>query len=184
MKRKKMDLLIVGIVMALLVIPICGAAGAVDSSQTVPPGQELRGMEPDRILNGPDGEDDIRVQAAVLTNGGSCILDAKYFLVYDGYYDDLSFEMFYLMANGTDAQVWVQVDLSWPAGDPRPTPVITCDQAAYILSEFENTVIPIENTYFGPADIHDGTYSLLEAWAPARNSGCLLRRSGTRARTR
>ena len=107
MKRKKMDLLIVGIVMALLVIPICGAAGAVDSSQPVPPGQELRGMGPgpDQILNGPDGEDDIRVQAAVLTNGGSCILDAKYFLVYDGYYDDRSFEMFYLMANGTDAQV-------------------------------------------------------------------------------
>lgn len=78
---------------------------------------------------------------------------------YQGYY---FFDVYELKANGTLAEVWVQVDTSWPEGDPRPTPVITTEQAEYILSEFENNIYPTDTSYFGASNLHDGTYSLLE----------------------
>lgn len=80
---------------------------------------------------------------------------------YNGYY---FFDMFELRAVGTVAEIWVQVDLSWPAGDPRSTPVVTDAQVAYLLAEFENNIYPTDTSYFGVPDSHDGTFSLLEAW--------------------
>src|SRR5690606_27500776 len=38
---------------------------------------------------------------------------------------------------GKHGEVWVQNDLAFPAGDPRPTPVITDEQVAYLLQEFD-----------------------------------------------
>ncbi len=41
---------------------------------------------------------------------------------------------------------------------------MTCEQAAYLLSEFDNNMYPTETNFFGMPDTHDGTNSLLEAW--------------------
>lgn len=94
----------------------------------------------------------------------SCVTDSKLFLILDSQLGMYAFDTFSLMADGGSAQIWVQDDLSWPAGDPRATPVVTCDQAAYLLSEVESNVIPVQTASFGPPDSHDGSASLLEAW--------------------
>jgi len=80
---------------------------------------------------------------------------------YNGYY---FFDMFYLVAATGGSELWVQADLSWPPGDSRPTPIVTCEQAAYLLSEFDNNMYPVETGFFGMPDPHDGSSSLLEAW--------------------
>jgi hypothetical protein len=91
-------------------------------------------------------------------------LDTKVFLALDSYYGYYFFAEFNLMAEGDESQIWVQADLSWPEGDPRATPVITCEQAAYMVDQFDNNIYPAEVDFFGPPDFHDGSYSLLEAW--------------------
>jgi len=80
---------------------------------------------------------------------------------YTGYY---YFDMFELRAVGTIAEIWVQVDLSWPEEDPRPYPIITDEQVAYLLEEFETNIYPTDTSYFGAPDIHDGINSLLVEW--------------------
>ena len=71
-----------------------------------------------------------------------CATDTKTFLVLDAYSGFYFFDDFWLMADGDDAQIWVQTDLSWEPGDPRTTPVITCDQASYMVGEFDNNIHP------------------------------------------
>ena len=60
------------------------------------------------------------------------------------------------------AEVWVQVNLAYPAGDPRSTPVITTEQVAYLLDEFETNIYPTEKDYFRAPDAHDGTNAQLD----------------------
>lgn len=103
-------------------------------------------------------------EAAESTPYQECVLDAKIWMSLDsmsGYY---FFDWFYLVAETGGSELWVQVDLSWPEGDPRDTPVVTCEQAAYLLGEFDNNIYPTEASFFGEPDFHDGNYSLLEAW--------------------
>jgi immune inhibitor A len=93
-----------------------------------------------------------------------CITSEKIFMALDDYYGGYFFDVFYLVAEDENAQIWVQANLGWLDGDPRPTPVITCEQADYMLAEFSNNILPTESEYFGPADFLDGSASLLEAW--------------------
>ncbi|MFW9829411.1 MAG: hypothetical protein ACFFEY_17690 [Candidatus Thorarchaeota archaeon] len=87
--------------------------------------------------------------------------DFKYWLIYDYWYGQPYLFPFLLMAQGDIAEVWVQVDLSWPSGDPRTNPIITQDQVDYFLNEFENTIYPNEIDCFGMPDYHDGSDSFL-----------------------
>ena len=90
-----------------------------------------------------------------------CVMDSKMFLALDNYNGFYFFTTFLLVAEGDGAQIWVQEDLTWPAGDPRETPEVTCEQAEYLLGEFENNIYPTEINFFGEPDFHDGTNSLL-----------------------
>ncbi|MDI6695853.1 MAG: immune inhibitor A [Anaerolineales bacterium] len=102
-------------------------------------------------------------QARAIANASpdDCITDTKYFLVLDDYQGRYLIKTFNLMASGSIAQIWVQSDLSWPSGDPRPAPVVTCDQANYMLGEFENNMYPKETSFFGMPDEHDGSLAYL-----------------------
>ena len=60
-------------------------------------------------------------------------------------------------AVGLLAEVWVQDNLAFPAGDPRPTPVITDEQVEYLLSEFENNIYEKTTNAFGIPYDHDGS---------------------------
>ena len=70
------------------------------------------------------------------------------------------FREFTLRAIGDNAEIWVANDLSYPAGDPRPIPVVTDDQVAYLLDEYNNTIYPQMSTYFGFTNDRDGTGGL------------------------
>jgi hypothetical protein len=70
----------------------------------------------------------------------------------EGYTTDL----FELRAIGSIAEVWVQVDMSYPTNDPRDTPVINDTQALEALSEFEDNIYGKICSYFGIPDFHDG----------------------------
>ncbi len=78
---------------------------------------------------------------------------------YLGYY---FLDVFNLTAIGTTCEIWVQVDLSWPAGDPRDYPVITDEQVAYLLAEFDNNIYATDVAYFGTPDFHDGSNAVLD----------------------
>ncbi len=83
--------------------------------------------------------------------------DVVWFLAldsYEGYYFWAEFE---LRAAGDIAEVWVQLNLSYPAEDPRDYPDITDDQVTYLLGEFENNIYEKDTSVFGTPDFHDGS---------------------------
>ncbi|MGD8996827.1 MAG: immune inhibitor A [Anaerolineae bacterium] len=176
MKRKIYAVLgIFALLSGLLVaaLPV-GAAPPPPDYKPMDVGPEIRGWEatPERIEGGftgftPEEIDALEAEAMDAAEGTpyyDCILDAKLWLSLDNYLGYYFFDTFYLVAETGGSELWVQADLSWPAGDPRDTPMVTCEQAAYLLDEFDNNINPVETDFFGPADFHDGTYSLLEAW--------------------
>jgi hypothetical protein len=165
---------IVALLAGLLVAAVPVAAGKPIDYQPVDVGPELREWEatPQRIQGGlaalnPDEVEAMEAEAmaaAASTPYHDCILDAKVWLSLDNYDGFYFFDTFYLVAQTDGSELWVQADLSWPAGDPRDPPMVTCEQAAYLLGEFDNNMNPVETDFFGTPDHHDGTYSLLEAW--------------------
>lgn len=70
------------------------------------------------------------------------------------------FQEFTLRAIGGNAEIWVANDLSYPEGDPRPTPVVTDEQVAYLLEEYNETIYPGMAEYFGITNDRDGTGGL------------------------
>jgi len=66
-----------------------------------------------------------------------------------------------LRALGTTGEIWVQLNLAFPVGDPRAVPTILDSEANYMLAEFESNIYPTDTGYFGNPDFHDGSYSAL-----------------------
>jgi hypothetical protein len=131
-------------------------------------GEDIRNMapSPENIVPPPPGifDEEAAVGAQNAADVSACLLDTKTFLTLDNYNGIYFFTDFQLLAEDDTAQIWVQTDLSWPAGDPRATPEVTCEQAEYLLSEFSGNIYPTEVDFFGAPNFHDGSNSLLEAW--------------------
>jgi hypothetical protein len=137
-------------------------------------GPELRTWEatPERIQGGFTGFtaeelDALEAQAMAAASGTpyfDCILDAKVWLSLDNYDGFYFFDTFYQVATTDGSEMWVQADLTYPEGDPRDDPMVTCEQAAYLLGEFDNNMYPVETSFFGTPDFHGGANSLLVAW--------------------
>jgi hypothetical protein len=89
------------------------------------------------------------------------VSDIAYWLIGDFYYGVYRLRTFQLRAIGNTVEVWVQTDLSWPSGDPRPMPVILDEQVQYILNEFDNKIYPIDTKYFGAPAFLNGSYAAL-----------------------
>ena len=160
---------ILALLVAMLPTAAFASKGGIDY-KPVDVGPELRTWEPtqDRIAAPPainfDEEETAAMEAVSGTPYQDCAIDVKLWLSLDDYYGQYFFDYFYLVAESDGAEVWIQIDLSFPADDPRPTPEITCEQAAYLVSEFDNNIYPTEIDFFGTPDLHDGAYSLLEDW--------------------
>jgi hypothetical protein len=101
-----------------------------------------------------------------------CIIETKIWLQPDIQNWEFRLQEFDLVHESDFSQLWVQRDLSWPVcdpndpscvPDPRETPIVTCEQAAYMAGQFDNIRL-VETDFFGPADFHDGSNSLLEQW--------------------
>ena len=85
--------------------------------------------------------------------------DTLDWLILDDYNGDYFFDTFELKGIGTTAELWVQVDMSYPDG--REVPVITDANVTYMLHEFETDIAGTCEDYFGVPDFHDGTNSQL-----------------------
>ena len=74
------------------------------------------------------------------------------------------FTYFELMYIGTNVEIWVQVNIKFPTGDPRNGPANnpgptrpTTAMCQYLASEFDNNILPEETTFFGAPLAHDGS---------------------------
>ncbi len=165
---KKISLILVLLVILLVASVSVQAAPPLPDLNPIDVGSELRGWKatPDRIQGRATAlaPQALAASAAASTLYDDCLLDTKEWLSLDDYNGQYFFDDFHLIAETAGSELWVQADLSYPAGDPRETPVVTCEQAAYLLSEFDNNMYPIETDFFGTPDLHDGSASLLEAW--------------------
>ncbi len=92
--------------------------------------------------------------------------DIAIWLMADFYRGRYYLTYYQLKAIGNTVEIWVQLYLGWPSGDPRPTPVILDEQVQYILNEFDNKIYPIEIEYFGVPDFHNGSNAMLPVWYP------------------
>lgn len=68
---------------------------------------------------------------------------------------------FTLRAIGEKCEVWVADNLAFPAGDPRPTPIITDEQIAKVVDAFDNNIYETDTSFFGTPDSHTGENALL-----------------------
>jgi len=87
--------------------------------------------------------------------------EVKLFLYLDDYYGYYDFAAFECRAVGIVAEVWVQLDLSYPEGDPREYPNVTDTQVNYLLDEFDYNIYPIDTQYFGTPNSHNGSAATL-----------------------
>ncbi|MHB9288669.1 peptidase M6 [Halobacteriales archaeon Cl-PHB] len=71
------------------------------------------------------------------------------------------FKEFRLVSIGDNVEVWVATDMTWPAGDSRPDPTITEQQAETMAQEFDEEMYPVESDVFGTPDNRTGTDALL-----------------------
>ncbi len=88
--------------------------------------------------------------------------------VYDWYIGAMSGSPWMTLRGvGDFVEVWIQDDLSFPAGDPRnddPTnTMITDEMVEYLMEEFDNTIYAIDTGYFGTPFDRDGTGTIFEA---------------------
>ena len=88
--------------------------------------------------------------------------DVIYWLCLDVYSEVYFVSPYELRAIGTICEIWVQVDLSWPPGDPRSYPTILDEQIEYLLQEFETEIYPTDTTHFGMPYFHDGLNAVLD----------------------
>ncbi|HSL43325.1 MAG TPA: hypothetical protein VK897_07830 [Anaerolineales bacterium] len=173
MKQKLLAVLTILIVVGMLP----GAALAAPQPPDYRPvdaGPRIREMAitPDMIPAVSDKEiaaEQLAADALVTASSTDCITATKWFLILDDYAGTYRWASFTLMGEGTQSQVWVQADLAWPAGDIRTTPVVTCEQVQYLIGQFDGNIYPNEISFFGPPDLHDGTYQVL--FSPSRGVG-------------
>jgi hypothetical protein len=86
-------------------------------------------------------------------NGGT-----KYFLN-----RDLKLKTFTLRSVGENVEIWVADNLAFPAGDPRPDPVITQEQVDKLRNEFDSNIYPKATSFFGMPDQLNGSNATLPA---------------------
>ncbi len=96
-----------------------------------------------------------------LSVGPAVLGDVRYWLILDDYYGTYRVTNFTLRSIGQNCEIWVQNNLAYPAGDPRPTDVITDAQLNYIRGQFDNVIYPKETAFFGTPEVMNGTNAAL-----------------------
>ena len=116
------------------------------------------------------------VSSALPKSSASALGEVKEWLTLDDYNGYYFFDDFELRAIGDHVEVWVQVDMSYPVGDPRNDPLyqdgdmryhypeVTDAQLAYLIDEYDYNIYPKDTAAFGVPDFHNGSDALLSAW--------------------
>jgi immune inhibitor A len=165
MKNKLLAILSVLVIVGMLPGSALAAPKPIDY-KPVDVGPEIRGWELTSERMDLTG-DAAPAGPAAATPLSSCTYGSKLFAILNDYTGQYQFTYFDLVAESGFSQIWVQRNLSWPAGDPRTKPVITCEQAQYLMGEFDNNIYPKEAAFFGTPDAHDGSKALLPSLAPS-----------------
>ncbi|OGN97270.1 MAG: hypothetical protein A2Z77_08615 [Chloroflexi bacterium RBG_13_51_36] len=71
---------------------------------------------------------------------------------------------FTLKAIGGNAEIWLANDLSYPPGDPRPTPVVTDEQIEYMFEEFNDNMYSSDTEHYGFTNDRYGTDGLFASY--------------------
>lgn len=164
MKKTRISLLLL-IALTISAIPLgIFIVNAVAETNATLPDYEPMELGPEfRNTNYPV-KFDMPVQSALRTSAIPDEETIQYWLSLDSVNEYYFFTPFELRAYGDRAEVWVQLDLAFPEGDPRDTPVVTDEQVQYLLAEYEDQIIDTNEGYFGTPDFHDGDQSLLVDW--------------------
>lgn len=87
--------------------------------------------------------------------------EQKIFLVLNDYTGQYQLTYYTLRGVGTYGEVWVQNSLAYPAGDPRPAPVVTDEQVNYLVEQFDTVIYPEESEFFATPDSLTGANAYL-----------------------
>ncbi|MFX0075794.1 MAG: hypothetical protein ACFE96_10155, partial [Candidatus Hermodarchaeota archaeon] len=167
MNRKRISILIL-VTLALTALPLALFIGAEDvfvlpEYEAVTLESGLAGKTDMPIFEGGD------LYSAPATAGGlHSSTPPVGTIVYDWYVNAISGSPdLQLRAIGDFVEVWVQMDLSFPEGDPRNDEpwmwMITDEMAQYLADEFDNTIYASVAGYYGPPADRDGTGTIFEA---------------------
>lgn len=167
MRRKTVIQLSVAALVAIALILLLAPAVMAGPKQ---PAYDIRDVGPDLRAQTPTIMNiDLTMPAlgsetsgtAGVTSSGLDYTDTKIWLILNDYLGRYQATYFGKVAEGTNCEVWVQLNLAWPAGDPRPTPALTPEQVAYITQQFDAVIYPKDTSYFGMPAFHDGTNAYL-----------------------
>lgn len=115
-------------------------------------------MHPEGPLDTSEASDADGTGAAIMS---SSVGTQRYFPAMR-YPSGYSLRMFTLRAVGQYGEIWVANSLAFPGGDPRnPRAVVTDEQVAYMLGQFDTNMYPIETEFFGDPVARDGGNALL-----------------------
>jgi hypothetical protein len=161
--------------LAILLGPMGGVGSALAAPGDVDPvpfdvGPEIRGWDPtaEHLDLSAEALDEVSAEPTLSSTPlTDCTLDTKIFLILNYVLGSYQLTYFNLVAESSMTQVWVQANLACPAGDPRVTPEVFCEQAEYLMGEFDTNIHPTEIDFFGPPDAHDGSGALLPALVPS-----------------
>jgi immune inhibitor A len=165
MKSKFLTLFTILVIVGLLPGAVLAAPKPIDYSP-MDAGPRIREMPATAEMLVPVSEpglaaEQAAAQQAVNASATDCISATKIFMILNDYLGRYQATYFNLMGDSPTSQVWVQANLAWPAGDSRVTPVITCQQVAYLMGQFDNNMYPKETSFFGPPNPLDGTNAYL-----------------------
>lgn len=114
--------------------------------------QKVQQQAADINFDTAEASDDNAAEENFTYNGGT-----KFFLDYN-----LELKEYTLRSEGENVEIWVANETAYPAGDPRPAPVVTQDQVDRLKNEFDSNIYPQATAFFGTPDVLDGTNALLE----------------------
>ena len=96
--------------------------------------------------------------------------DIKYWIALNDVTGSYYVKTFRLRGISGDAELWVATNLNFPAGDCRNDGVrnvITDEQVAYLLGEFDNNIRPIDVEWFGEPVARNGRQAQLRTLLPS-----------------
>ncbi|MFX0172977.1 MAG: hypothetical protein ACFE9L_13775 [Candidatus Hodarchaeota archaeon] len=165
--RKKIISMTVVLVLACsilgtVILVLASKQPAFPEYKTIDIGPELReyplpeniDVPGDFILGKSDGGGASILQSPDYYDIGDIQFWGVYDIEADFYGYPLAFDLFELRAIGNIAEVWVQLDLSYPSG---PADIITDEQVQYILGEYESHIYPTCADYYGTPDFWQGS---------------------------
>lgn len=157
---------LVPVVLAVLLasIMLAAPAGAATQPNYQPTdvGPDLRANPPSLDLSTlPAAPGEEQAGAGASATAAPVVDDVKIWLILNDYLGRYQATNFTLYAVSEKTEIWVQNNLAWPAGDPRTTPVVTKEQATYMLGQFDANIMPEVSSFFGTPDSHDGSSAFL-----------------------